>query len=155
MGLFIPQQRRFVMGKVYQVQMGVDGSCLGNPGPGGYAAILLCNGNEKVVTGSLPQTTSNRMELAAVIAGVKALKSRAVYLVIYTDSQYVAGQLAGNRTRANADLVAEMRQLMATLDSWQVVKVAGHAGDPLNERCDQMARAAAEMARAGLAQVTV
>ena len=141
------------MGKVYQVQMGVDGSCLGNPGPGGYAAILLCNGCEKVVTGSTSQTTSNRMELAAVIAGVKALKTRAVHLVIYTDSQYVAGQLAGNRTRVNADLVAEMRHLVATLNSWQVVKVAGHAGDPLNERCDRMARAAAEMAQAEWAQV--
>ena len=132
--------------------MGVDGSCLGNPGPGGYAAILLCNGCEKVVTGSAPQTTSNRMELAAVIAGVKALKSKAVHLVIYTDSQYVAGQLAGHRTRVNVDLVAEMRHLVAALNSWQVVKVAGHAGDPLNDRCDQMARSAAERAQAELAQ---
>ena len=140
------------MGKVYQVQMGVDGSCWGNPGPGGYAAILLCKGCENVVTGSSPQTTSNRMELAAVIAGIKALKSKAVHLVIYTDSEYVAGQLAGNRTRANLDLVTEMRHLVASLASWQVVKVTGHAGDPLNERCDRLARASAKLAQAELAQ---
>lgn len=136
------------MSKVYEVQLHVDGSCLGNPGPGGYCAILLCNGHEKVLTGKEGQTTNNRMELAAVVAGVKALKSKTVNLVVFTDSQYVAGQLAGNRTRSNRDLVREMRQLVANLTSYRVEKVEAHAGDPLNERCDRTARAFAEMAQA-------
>lgn len=136
------------MSKVYDVQLHVDGSCLGNPGPGGYCAILLCNGHEKVLTGKEGQTTNNRMELAAVVAGVKALKSKTVNLVVFTDSQYVAGQLAGNRTRSNHDLVREMRQLVANLTSYRVEKVKAHTGVELNERCDRTARAFAEMAQA-------
>lgn len=135
------------MGNVYQVQLYVDGSCLGNPGAGGYAAILLCNGREKVVVDACAETTNNRMELAAVIAGLKALKSRSVNLTLYTDSAYVIGQLAGNRTRANHDLVSQMRQLVGELASCRLVQVQGHAGDPLNERCDRLAREQAEIAQ--------
>lgn len=136
------------MSKVYDVQLHVDGSCLGNPGPGGYCAILLCNGHEKVLTGKEGQTTNNRMELAAVVAGVKALKSKTVNLVIYTDSQYVAGQLAGNRTRSNVALVTEMRRLVGQVASYRVEKVKAHAGHQLNERCDRTARMCAELSQA-------
>ncbi len=133
--------------EVYQVKLYVDGSALGNPGPGGYAAILQCNGQEKVVSGGTSEsTTNNRMELQAVIAGLRALKTRAVALTLYTDSQYVAGQLNGNRTRANQALVTEMRALVGALSHCQVIKVAAHAGDAANERCDRLAREAAEQA---------
>ena len=143
------------MSKVYDVELYVDGSCLGNPGSGGYCALLLCNGQEKVFTGNTGNTTNNRMELTAVVEGVKALKSKAVNLVVFTDSQYVAGQLAGNRTRSNRDLVSEMRHLIAGLTSYRVEKVAAHAGDPLNERCDRTARMFAEMAQAELVNAAV
>ena len=143
------------MSKVYDVQMYVDGSCLGNPGSGGYCAILIYNDQEKVVTGNTGNTTNNRMELIAVIEGVKALTTQLVNLVIYTDSQYVIGQLGGNRTRSNRDLVSEMRQLVADLTSFQVEKVQAHAGDLLNERCDRTARMFAEMARAELVNAAV
>jgi ribonuclease HI len=133
--------------EVYQVKLYVDGSALGNPGPGGYAAILQCNGQEKVVCeGTSETTTNNRMELQAVIAGLRALKTQAVALTLYTDSQYVAGQLNGNRTRANQALVAEMREFVSALSHFQVIKVAAHAGDVANERCDRLAREAAEQA---------
>lgn len=135
--------------KVIQVQLYVDGSALGNPGVGGYAAILRCGQHEKVVTGGSPETTTNhRMELTAVIAGLQALKTTAVAVDIYTDSQYVAGQLNGQRTRANHDLVAAMRQLVAGLAAYRVIKVDGHAGDEGNERCDLLARQEARRCQA-------
>lgn len=138
--------------QVYQVKLYVDGSALGNPGPGGFAAILQCNGQEKVVSGGTSQTTtSNRMELQAVIAGLRALKTQAVAVTIYTDSQYVAGQLNGCRTRANQELVAEMRALVGALSHYQVIKVAAHAGDATNERCDRLARQESEQAQAAAA----
>lgn len=140
--------------QLYQVKLYVDGSALGNPGPGGYAAILQCNGQEKVVCGGTSETTTNnRMELQAVIAGLRALKTQAVEVTIYTDSQYVAGQLNGNRTRANQELVTEMRELVGALSHFQVIKVAAHAGDVINERCDRLAREAAVQA-ANQAKVT-
>lgn len=135
--------------QLYQVKLYVDGSARGNPGPGGYAAILQCNGQEKVITGGTAETTTNnRMELQAAIAGLRALKTQAVAVTIYTDSQYVAGQLNGSRTRANQELVAEMRALVGALSHYQVIKVAAHAGDATNERCDRLARQAAEQAQA-------
>lgn len=141
--------------QMVQVKLYVDGACIGNPGVGGYAAILQCNGHEKVISGGTAETTTNnRMELTAVIAGLQALKKTDVEIAIYTDSQYVAGQLNGNRTRANHDLVAEMRALVSGLAHCQVFKVAGHAGDATNERCDRLAYQAAYQ-EVGRAQTAV
>ena len=87
-----------------QVSLFVDGSCLGNPGPGGWAAILQCGDHEKEVVGGANHTTNNRMELTAVIEGMKVLKRRCQVTVV-TDSQYVATILNGGKAKANLDLV--------------------------------------------------
>ena len=87
-----------------QVFLYTDGSCKGNPGPGGYAAILQSGAHEKALTGNEAHATNNRMELQAVIAGLAALKRRCQVTVV-TDSQYVATILNGGKARANRDLV--------------------------------------------------
>jgi ribonuclease HI len=118
-----------------------DGSCLGNPGPGGYAAILQAGNHEKVLTGGEPHTTNNRMELKAVIVGLAALK-RNCQVTVVTDSQYVATILNGGKAKANRDLVQRLRAL-AVQHSLMVQVVAGHSGHMFNERCDGLAQAAA------------
>ena len=115
----------------------VDGSCRGNPGPGGWAAILLHGEAEKVITGGAAMTTNNRMELTAVIAGLRALK-RPCEVVVVTDSEYVRLVLTDGVMRANGDLVAEARRLAAG-HVIEVQRVAGHAGHALNERADRLA----------------
>ncbi len=117
-----------------------DGSCLGNPGPGGYASILQCNGRFKEITGSSDHTTNNRMELQAVIAGLQALNRRCQVTVV-TDSQYVVTILNNGRAKANLDLVQQVRQLACQPDI-TVQRVRGHSGHQMNERCDQLAKAA-------------
>ena len=126
---------------MFQVTLYTDGSCLGNPGPGGYAAVLHCNGRTKEITGSANHTTNNRMELQAVIAGLQALKRRCQVTVV-TDSQYVATILTNGRAKANLDLVQELRQLARQHDI-TVQQVRGHSGHAMNERCDQLAAAVA------------
>ncbi len=133
-----------------------DGSCKGNPGPGGYAAILQCNGHfdklsagyTKEITGSSDHTTNNRMELQAVIAGLQALNRRCPVTVV-TDSQYVVTILKNGRAKANLDLVQQVRQLACQHDI-TVQQVRGHSGhtsagsaQAMNERCDRLARAEA------------
>lgn len=118
-----------------------DGSCLGNPGPGGYAAILQAGNHEKVLTGGELHTTNNRMELKAVIVGLAALKHNCQVTVV-TDSQYVATILNGGKAKANRDLVQQLRAL-AVQHSLMVQVVAGHSGHMFNERCDGLAQAAA------------
>lgn len=124
-----------------QVTLYTDGSCLGNPGPGGYAAILQCNGRAKEITGSSDHTTNNRMELQAVIAGLQALKHRCQVTVV-TDSQYVVTILNNGRAKVNLDLVQQVRQLAYQHDI-TVHQVRGHSGHAMNERCDRLANAEA------------
>ena len=129
-----------------------DGSCLGNPGPGGYAAILQCNGRERELVGGESHTTNNRMELQAVIAGLQALTRRCQVTVV-TDSQYIATLLNGGRARANADLVHLVQQLTQQHEV-MVQTVRGHSGHTLNERCDPGATgAAAEQSRQHQGQI--
>ncbi|NKQ36878.1 MAG: ribonuclease HI [Chloroflexi bacterium] len=118
-----------------------DGSCKGNPGPGGYAAILQCNGRAKEITGSSDHTTNNRMELQAVIAGLQALNRRCQVTVV-TDSQYVVTILNNGRAKANLDLVQQVRQLACQHDI-TVQQVRGHSGHEMNECCDRLAGAEA------------
>jgi ribonuclease HI len=119
-----------------QVSMFVDGSCLGNPGPGGWAAILQCGAHEKEVVGGTDRTTNNRMELTAVLAGLQALKRRCQVTVV-TDSQYVATILSQGRAKANLDLVQPLRQL-ASQHEIIVQTVPGHSGHEMDECCDQL-----------------
>lgn len=131
-----------------------DGACSGNPGPGGWGALLRYGAHEKELSGGEPATTNNRMEMLAVIHGLEALKKSA-QVRIYTDSQYVmkgmTEWLAGWKRRGwkTAD-----RQPVKNMDLWQRLEAAmtphqvewqwvrGHSGHPENERVDQLARAA-------------
>jgi ribonuclease HI len=139
------------------VQIYTDGACDGNPGPGGWAALLRFGASEKVITGSQPSTTNNRMELTAAVQALQAL-NRPCQVTIYTDSQYLkrgitewlpAWRLRGWRRKggplANADL---WRALEAALQPHQVTWqwVRGHAGHRYNERVDWLAREAARQA---------
>jgi ribonuclease HI len=124
-----------------QVFLYTDGSCKGNPGPGGYAAILQARLHERVLTGGAAHTTNNRMELTAVITGLQALKRRCEVTVI-TDSQYVVTILTGGGVNANHDLVEQVYRLL-TKHTITAQQVRGHQGHPFNERADRLAQAAA------------
>lgn len=133
------------------VSLFVDGSCRGNPGPGGYCAILQADGREKTLVGGDDQTTNNRMELMGVLAGLQALK-RPCAVNIVTDSQYVVTILRGGRAKANRDLVQAI-QAAAAGHTVTVQRVAGHSGHELNERCDRLAYAEATRRLAEVAHV--
>jgi ribonuclease HI len=141
------------------VTIHTDGACSGNPGPGGWGAILCAGGHEKELSGSENPTTNNRMELMAVISGLEAL-TRPCAVTVRSDSKYVldgiSGWIHGWKKRGwrkadgkpvlNADLwqrldVAQARHTV----TWEWVK--GHAGDVMNERADALARAAITGAR--------
>ena len=130
---------------MFEVQLYTDGSCLGNPGAGGYASILQFGKHEKVLTGGVARSTNNRMELQAVIAGLDALKKPCQVTVI-TDSRYVATILGSGKAKANLDLVKQARSLAAQ-HTVAVEIVAGHSGHALNERCDRLAQASARSYR--------
>jgi ribonuclease HI len=136
------------------VEIYTDGACRGNPGPGGWAAVLMAGDREKEIAGAENRTTNNRMELQAVISALQALK-RPAEVRLYTDSQYVRRGvlewLAQWKTRGwkTVDKKAVKNQ-----DLWQVLEqeaakhriewhwVPGHSGIPGNERCDALANAA-------------
>jgi ribonuclease HI len=129
-----------------------DGACSGNPGPGGFAAILTAADDtgqvthESVVTGGEPQTTNNRMEMRAVIEGLKAL-TRPSTVQVVSDSQYVIRTMTEDWKRnKNRDLWEEIDQLCQVHQvTWVYTK--GHAGHEYNERCDQLAVAACQQFR--------
>ncbi|MBP6095392.1 MAG: ribonuclease HI [Methyloversatilis sp.] len=129
-----------------------DGACSGNPGPGGWGALLQCRDNERELSGGEPATTNNRMELMAVIEALNALK-KPVRAVVHTDSQYVQKGISewihgwkrkGWKTASGSPV--KNVDLWQALDSaarvhqveWKWVK--GHAGHPENERVDRLAR---------------
>ncbi len=137
-----------------------DGACSGNPGPGGWGAILMSGSHERELFGGEPSTTNNRMELTAAIRALAALK-RPCRVELHTDSQYVrqgitewvAGWKArGWKTAAkapvkNEDLWRELDAARARHDVvWRWVR--GHAGHPLNERADALARKGVDLVRA-------
>lgn len=126
---------------MFEVQLYTDGSCLGNPGAGGYASILQFGKHEKVLTGGAAHSTNNRMELQAVITGLDAL-NQPCQVTVVTDSRYVAAILHNGKAKANLDLVKQARSLAAQ-HTVAVEVVAGHSGHALNERCDRLAQAAA------------
>ena len=130
-----------------------DGACSGNPGPGGWAAILRQNHHEKELSGGEAATTNNRMELTAVIEGLKALKNGSP-VTIHTDSRYVMDgaskwilnwkkkgwKTADKKPVKNEDLWRALDEAMARHQiHW--IWVAGHSGHPENERADALARA--------------
>ena len=136
------------------VDIYTDGACRGNPGPGGWAALLSAGGREKEISGAQIQTTNNRMELQAVIAALQALK-RPVDVRLYTDSQYVRRGILEwlPQWKARGWRTADKKPVK-NQDLWQLLETAaarhriewhwvrGHAGIPGNERCDALANAA-------------
>ena len=140
------------------VTLYTDGACSGNPGPGGWGAILAYAGTEKELSGGEKETTNNRMELTAVIAGLSALKEPCV-VELYSDSKYVIDGLskgwavswqkngwkkADKKPALNPDLWEKLLEL-TTIHTLHYHWVKGHADNPKNNRCDQMAVAAAKM----------
>lgn len=136
-----------------EVILYTDGACSGNPGPGGWGSILVYKGKEKVMSGGMNETTNNRMEILAVIEGLKCLKEPCK-VEIYSDSAYVVNtflqgwlenwikndwKTSSNKQVQNVDL---WKELIALLNKHEVHwnKVKGHADNELNNRCDVLAR---------------
>lgn len=134
--------------------MYTDGSSRGNPGPGGYGTILIWKGKQKELSQGYKRTTNNRMELMAVIAGLEALNREELPIVIYSDSQYVvkaweegwlkkwiATNFKGGKK--NKDLWLRFYEL-SKKHRIRFKWVKGHAENPLNNRCDELATSAAD-----------
>jgi ribonuclease HI len=134
------------------VTLYTDGACSGNPGPGGWAAILEWNGTEKELSGGAPSTTNNRMELTAVLSGLRVLKEPC-RVALYSDSKYVIDALQkgwalswqkrgwikpDHKPALNADLWAALLPLLET-HVLQYHWVRGHAENEKNNRCDRLA----------------
>lgn len=135
-----------------KIEIYTDGACSGNPGKGGWGAILVYNNNEKELSGGEPETTNNRMELTAVISALNALKEPCE-VSLTTDSKYVCDAVtkgwvygwqkngwkkADKKPALNVDL---WEQLLPLLEKHRVTFnwVKGHSGHPYNERCDKLA----------------
>lgn len=140
------------MTELSKVELFTDGACSGNPGPGGWGAILRCNGFEKEMSGGEANTTNNRMELMAVISGLEALNRRC-RVTIYSDSKYFVDAVekgwakswrengwrkSSKEPAKNPDLWERVLDLLDGHET-ELVWVKGHAGHPENERCDKMA----------------
>ena len=134
------------------VEIYTDGACSGNPGDGGYCAILIYNGIEKVISGAEKATTNNRMELLAVISGLKALNEKC-NVNLFSDSQYIIDafnqgwisnwiannwRTAGKKEVKNVDLWKILLELM-NIHVVNFIKVKGHSDNEYNNRCDKIA----------------
>lgn len=139
-------------GELTKVTLYTDGACSGNPGPGGWAALLMVDKYKKELSGGEAVTTNNRMELLAVINGLKAL-SRPCEVDVYSDSAYVVNaflqnwigswQRNGWRNSAKAEVANKdlWQELLKLTDVHKVkfIKVKGHADNEFNNRCDELA----------------
>lgn len=143
-----------------KVNIYTDGACSGNPGPGGWGAILECGGVTKELSGGAAETTNNRMELTAAIEALSALK-RPCQVTLTTDSQYLKNGMdlgwakkwkkngwtrGKNQPALNPDLWDTLLQLFE-IHQVKIVWVKGHAGHPMNERCDELAVAQSQKYR--------
>jgi ribonuclease HI len=137
-----------------EVVIYTDGSSRGNPGPGGYGTILMYGNKRKELAQGYRRTTNNRMELMAVIAGLEAMKKTGLHITVYSDSQYIvkaikegwlnkwmATNFSGGKK--NKDLWVRFYDLFKK-HHVKFVWVKGHADNPLNNRCDELATAAAD-----------
>ena len=135
-----------------EVTIYTDGACQGNPGPGGFGVVLLYQGHRRELSGGFRRTTNNRMELRAAVEGLSSLKEKCK-VTLHTDSEYVAnainqgwalrwqknGWMRNKKDKAvNPDLWEKLLQQCGQQEV-RFVWVRGHAGNPENERCDQLA----------------
>lgn len=131
-----------------------DGASRGNPGPGGYGALLIWGHHRKELSQGYRLTTNNRMELLGVIAGLQAIKKNSLPITVYSDSQYIVNSVEKGWLKnwiktdfkggkKNADLWKQYYQLAQNF-SIKFVWVKGHADNPYNNRCDELATAAAD-----------
>lgn len=138
--------------KIKNVKIYTDGACSGNPGPGGYGAILIYKGIEKEISGGEPSTTNNKMEITAVVKGLELLKEPCD-VTIYSDSAYVVNAIekgwltswkknnwlkADKKRVKNIDLWEELLKLLE-IHNVRFVKVKGHSDNEYNNRCDKLA----------------
>ena len=137
-----------------QIKIYTDGAARGNPGPGGYGVILLWGTHRKEISKGYRLTTNNRMELLAVISGLEAITKKELPVIIYSDSQYVvkaieegwlknwiATDFKGGKK--NKDLWTRYYKLSRSMNI-KMIWVKGHADNPFNNRCDELATAAAD-----------
>jgi ribonuclease HI len=138
-----------------RVTIYTDGACSGNPGPGGYGAVLIYGKHRREISGGEAQTTNNRMEILAVIRGLEMLKERCE-VALFSDSRYVVDAIEKGwaikwqkngwmRNKKEPALNSDLWQILLDLLKKQNVTfnwVKGHAGHPENERCDELAREA-------------
>ena len=144
-------------GIMKKVILYTDGACSGNPGPGGYGAILIYNGIEKEISGGEKNTTNNKMEMLAVIKGLEMLKEPCE-VEVYSDSAYVVNSIqmgwinswknnewrkADKKPVKNVDLWERLLELLE-IHKVTFLKVKGHADNELNNRCDRLAVAQRE-----------
>ncbi|MCI0604363.1 reverse transcriptase-like protein [bacterium] len=132
------------------VRIFTDGACSGNPGPGGWCAVLLYRvedgEKQKVLCGGAPDTTNNRMELTALLEGLRALK-KPCDVTVLTDSQNIIGWLSSPWSRKNAEIARLLNEIEKVVQlgdhKLEFVKVRAHSGDPINEHCDRIAKSIA------------
>lgn len=148
------------MENLKKVTIYTDGACSGNPGPGGYGAILIYNGKEKEISGGEKNTTNNKMEMMAVIKALEVLKEKCD-VEIYSDSAYVVNSInnkwvyswkknnwiKSDKTKAkNIELWEELISLIS-FHNVKFIKVKGHADNEYNNRCDKLAVAESKSVR--------
>ncbi len=131
------------------IRLYTDGACSGNPGPGGWAALLVWKGLDKMISGGDPDTTNNRMELKAVIEGLNAIRNPKYPVIVFTDSTYVQkgiNEWINNWKKRNwkkvknPDLWKELDSLVSRFPEIRFEHIEAHTGHPENERCDKEAR---------------
>jgi ribonuclease HI len=152
-----PPERQISMGKLEHVTIYTDGACTGNPGPGGYGSVLLCDKQRKELSAGYRKTTNNRMELLAAIKGLEDLKEKC-RVTLYSDSQYmVKAMIQGwaerwrargwKRNKKDRALNPDLWDRLLNLCERHQVEfrwVKGHAGNTENERCNRLATQAAQ-----------
>jgi ribonuclease HI len=125
------------------IQVWTDGACSGNPGPAGLGVVIIDGKHRTELSEYLGEGTNNIAELMAILRGLESIKDRTRPVFVYSDSSYSIDILTKAwKAKKNVELIDELRSMCRQFSDLRFVKVAGHAGVPLNERCDQLAREA-------------